>query len=190
MAPTPSDVGGIGRCRDRQPVDQQRAGNGTVISTTTINAATSNNLGSLSFTSLDGADTVTLARLTVTLTTSIATGDGVDTVRIDDSTLTGAVIINTGGAGDQVQIESSSNNSVSTTFKAAVSINTGSGNDTLQIGEDADDRAIFQVAPITFDGGLGFDRGRGAALQQLPARPTDHQQLRDCDMMTNGDELA
>jgi len=48
-------------------------------------------------------------------------------------------------------------NNVSTTFKAAVSINTGSGNDTLSIGLDADDRAAFQLAPITFKGDAGFD---------------------------------
>jgi hypothetical protein len=142
--------------------------NGSGAGSTTFNSTTSCSLGSLSFTALDGNDTFTLLRTTVTLATTIATGDGADNVNIDDSTLHGAVAITTGGGNDTVSIERAGSTNVPTTFQAAVNISTGSGDDALRIALDTNDNAIFQLAPITFNGGLGLDLAVVLTLNSYP----------------------
>jgi hypothetical protein len=125
--------------------------------TTTIAANISNDVGALSLVSADGPDSFIGVRLAVALGTVVNTGDGADLVNFDNSTFNGAVTINTGAGQDTILIERNPSTNVSTTFRAPVTINTGSGDDSLGIGLDADDRAIFQLGPITFNGGAGFD---------------------------------
>lgn len=84
-------------------------------------------------------------------------GNAADVVIIEDALLKGAVTINSGGGDDIIDIERNINDASPATFKFAVSIICGSGNDLLRIGSDADDNAVFQMAPVTFNGGLGLD---------------------------------
>ena len=102
---------------------------------------------------------MTLARLTVTGTTSINTGNGGDSLTLGSSTFNGLLSIAMGAGADAVLIEdATSNDSVATVFNAAVKIDTGAGNDNVQIGVigDANDFGDFN-AGVTITAGLDLD---------------------------------
>lgn len=77
------------------------------------------------------ADKVTLNKLSVLGTTTLALGDGDNTITIDDSAFSGAFTSTTGKGADTLKLETTAGSTFGTSFGGRVTINEGAGDDTL-----------------------------------------------------------
>jgi hypothetical protein len=105
----------------------------------------------------NGANTVSIRRLTIGGPVSVATADGADTLAIDATTFLSTFTASLGAGNDAIRFGQVTGQSAPVDFRGQVTIHAGAGNDTLLLGRsvtaggDANTRVVFHGGTIFGD---------------------------------------